>query len=575
MKIPNDPEELRNFLCWLIECCTNSQNERRPLYEKRRRYMLFGQNKTEIARVNELDSHVSLLRSFLFAPDQVSWSISAPPNADDAEQARFLVVQDTWNDDASSSGLTDAYNDALLWSIGYDTMILKSGWNDRSHQGFAELVEPGMFGVFEEYRDFDSQQAYTQTFVLDYDDACERLIRAGLAKEIPNLRRTGGGASDLGLPSAVSNIIIAATGGGNAMGVAGNVQGTVNTDFESSPSYAPKVPHSVCAFHEVTVFDSDADDWRFFHVIEPDIVLSDSKRTIEALKGTGKIGPDYDSPTNFFLKGEHPFTAITPYPLYNYVWGRCHLEDLIPLQNWLLERLTQIDEILETQADPAKSFAGYSGLDDERMEAWGGPGTYAQDPLPGAKAEIHYPTMPEDLFSEFDRILALFMERSGMTEIMAGRGERNVRGRGHARELRTTGAGRVRNVATRLESSLTQLAEKGLRLKAKNDKTPLKTTDGEEFVLAQVLDNSDYRIRISGHSHSPLFTMESAETAFALLKAKAISREWLLRLIKPPHLNDLITDVRKIAKQEQAQQQAELAAKQAGGKSGRASANAA
>jgi hypothetical protein len=556
MKIPNDKDQVRAFVAWLVQCCTNSQGERRPLYDKRRRYFLYGNNQTKIARVNELDSHLALLRSFLFAGDQVSWAVSAPANADDEEQAKFLAIQDYWNESANASGLTDAYDEALLWALCHDTMILKLGWNDRTKQEFAQIVEPAMFGVFEEYLDFDSQQAYTHTFVIDYDDAVNRLVRAGLPNEIPNLKPTGGGVSDLGLPSAVSQLIIAATGGGNAMGVSGNVQGTVNTDFEAAPSYTPKVPHSICAFHEVTVWDDEAQDWRFFHVIDPDIIVSDSKKTIAALKLAGSNGhaPEYESQTNFFLKGEHPFVAITPFPLYNYTWGKSHLEDLIPLQNWLLERLTQIDEILDRQSDPAVSFAGYSGMDDERMEAWGGPGTFAQDPLPGARAEIHYPTMPEDLFAEFDRILALFMERSGMTEIMAGRGERNVRGRGHARELRTTGAGRVRNTATKLESSLTQLASKGLKLKAKNDDTPLRTPDGKEFVLAQVLAGDDYSMRVSGHSHSPLFTMESTDIAFALLKTKAITREWLLRLIKPPHLVDLIQDLRKVAKAEQAQQ---------------------
>ena len=43
------------------------------------------------------------------------------------------------------------------------------------------------------------------------------------------------------------------------------------------------------------------------------------------------------------------------------------------------------------------------------------------------------PQMPEDLFREFDAIGAMFMEQSGFTEIMAGKGEKNVRGQGHAR----------------------------------------------------------------------------------------------------------------------------------------------
>ena len=103
----------------------------------------------------------------------------------------------------------------------------------------------------------------------------------------------------------------------------------------------------------------------------------------------------------------------------------------------------------------------------------------------------------------------------------------------------------MRKVATGLEKSLTRYADIGLKLKAKNDDTHLRTPDGKEFVLAQVLGEEDYQIRVSGHSHSPLFTMESTETAIALFKAQSIDREWLLRLIKPPHMRDLINALRK------------------------------
>ena len=573
MNIPEDPNEKRNFVRWLIDNCVASKQERRALYDKRRRYYLYGKDANEIVRFNKLKSHLALLTSFLYAPDQISYAISAPHNASDDVAAQYLAIEDDWNSDFTDCGLADAYDEALLWATVYDTMILKTGWNDLTGQEFAQLVEPAAFGVFQEYvGDLNSQQAMCHTFVLDYDDARERMVRAGLASDIPKLKEVGGGSSDIGLPAMLQQMIISATGGPNFQG---NVQGEINPNYEAGPTYTAKLTHNVVPFHELYVMDGKSKDWRIFHVLDPDFIVSDSKATIHALKQTGrhKVKPPYDSETNFFLKHEHPFTAVTPWPLYNYVWGDCHLEDLIPLQNWLTERLTQIDEILEMQVDPAKDFAGFTGMDDERLGAWGGPGTFVQDPLPGAKATSHYPTMPEDVFREFDTIQALFMEQSGFTEIMAGRGEKNVRGRGHARELKTTGAGRVRKVAAGLEKSLTRYADIGLKLKAKNDDTVLRTPGidgkpGKEFVLAQVLGESDYQIRVSGHSHSPLFTMESTETAFALFKAQSIDREWLLRLIKPPHMRDLINALRKrLIAEQQARQQMAAQGLRANGKS--------
>lgn len=556
MKIPTDPKQLRTFVRWLIDACTISQQERRAFYEKRRRYYLFGQNKNETVRFNKLQSHLGLLTSFIFDLGQFSYAVSAPHNATEEVTAQYLAIEDDWNTEFTDSGLGDAYEQALLWSCVYDSMILKTGWNDTEGQLFAQIVEPASFGVFQEYvGDLSSQQAMCHTFALDYDDARERMIRAGLASDIPKLKEVGGGSSDIGLPTILSQMIISATGGAN---IQGNIQGEINPNYEAGPSYSAKLSHMVVPFHELWVLDSASNDWRIFHVLEPDFIVSDSKATIDALRAMGKhkVKAPYDSETNFFLKREHPFTAVTPWPLYNYFWGQCHMEMLIPLQNWLTERLTQIDEILEMQVDPAKDFAGYTGLDDERAGAWGGPGSWVADPLPGAKATLNYPTMPEDVFREFDTIQGLFMEQSGFTEIMAGRGEKNVRGRGHARELKTTGAGRVRQVAIGLERSLTRFGDVGLRLKAKNDDTELRTATGTKFVLAQVIGNEDLNMRVSGHSHSPLFTMESQETAFALFKAQSIDREWLLRLIKPPHMRDLINTLRKrVAAENAAKQQ--------------------
>jgi hypothetical protein len=514
--------------------------QRRALYDKRRRYFLFGQNKNQIVRFNRLKSHLPLLASFLYAEDQIAYSVAAPKNADDRTIASYLALEDDWNETFQDSGLAAGYSQALLWALVYDTMILKSGWNDVTDTQFVQLVEPSSFGVMREDNwDFSSQQAMVHSYILDYDDAVERMVRAGKAADIPKLQILGSGSSDLALPGTLNQMVISATGGANIMG---NIMGEINPDYEESPTYAARVDQPVVRFNEAWVWDTKAADWRTFHLAgttddAPDVVLSDSKKTIEALKrqGTkGKREPKWDSETNLFLKHETPFTVLTPYPLYNYFWGDCHIEDLIPLQVWSTERLEQIAEILEQQVDPAKVFAGFMGIDDDRAEALGGPGTWMADQNPGAKVDAMRPPMPEDLFREFDSIGGMFMEQSGFTEIMAGRGEKNVRGRGHARELKTTGGGSVRKVASHLEESLVRLGDLGIRLKAHNDDEPMKSETGEEFVAAQILDGQKYTMRVAGHSHSPLFTSDSQELAATLFKAQAIDQQWLIRMLRPP-----------------------------------------
>jgi hypothetical protein len=562
--IPEGPLELQNFLRNVVDICTQSQQERRSLYDKRRRYYLYGQNQMQIVRFNRLKSHMPLLTSFLYAADQIAYTVAAPKNDEETTVAQYLAIEDDWNQTFQDSGLADDFDQALVWATIYDTMIIKQGWNDITDTPFAQLIEPSSFGVYrEDIGKFDSQQAMVHSFALDYDDAVERMVRAGRAGELDRLQPVGGGG-DTAFPGMLNQLIVSATGGANVMG---NVQGEINPSYEAGPAYAARVSADVVMFQEVWVWDTKAGDWRIFHLINPDIVLSDSKKTIADIRnltpGAVKRAPKYDSDTNLFLRHETPFTPVTPYPIYNYFWGDCHLEDLIPLQNWSTERLEQIDELLEKQVDPAKSFAGFMGIDDERAAAFGGPGTQLYDQAPGAKVEIHDPKLPPDLFHEFDQIGALFMEQSGFTEIMAGRGEKNVRGRSHARELKTTGGGRIRKVASGLEKPLSRIGDIGLRLKARNDDDPLVAEIGGkkvEFVIAQALEASKYEIRVAGHSHSPLFTAETSELAQILFKAQAIDQEWLIRSLRPPREANLLHALRrrrdaqaKLAKERQAQ----------------------
>lgn len=544
MRIPESKEDLARFLLFIVDNCTASQQQRRELYEKRRRYFMYGQNGLQIVRFNRIKSHLPLLASFLFAADQVSYNVAAPKNADKETVEMYLAIQDDWNEAFQDSGFASAYDQALLWSLVYDTMVLKVGWNDTTEAEFVELIEPSAFGVMREDRAFASQQAMVHSYVIDYDDAVGRLLRAGKADQIPRLEVLGGGSADLGLPGSLNQMVISATGGENVMG---NIMGTINQQYEASPAYAARLDQPMVRFNEVWVWDDSAKDWRSFEVADAGTVLSDSRDVVDAIQRAApskKRRPEYASKTNLFLPGDHPFTMLTPYPIYNFIWGDCHTEDLIPLQGWSNERLDQINELLEKQVDPAKFFKGLMGVDDERASALGGPGTWMYDQSPQASVEEMKPTIPEDLFREFQEIGAMFMEQSGFTEIMAGKGEKNVRGRGHADSLKATGGGRVRKVASHLEESLVRLGDLGLRLRAGNDDEELKTASGMEFHPAAILDGSKYTMRIAGHSHSPLFTQETQQLAAALFKSQAIDREWFIRLMKPPQEANLLHALR-------------------------------
>lgn len=541
MKIPNSLPEKERFLRFVIDTCMNSREERRSLYEKRRRYFLFGQNQEQKVRFNRLKSHIKLVSSFLFSPDSLTYNVTPPKNASEDSLQKFLALQDDFNEDVHESGIADTFAEAVTWALNFDTMVLKLGWNDITNQVFAKLVEPSCFGVYrEDDTDFASQTAMNHTFLLDYDEACERLVRAGKSDQIPHLQ-IDGVSSESGLPPMLQQMIITATGGEN---LSGNIMGSINPNYEEGARFHARTSAPMVRFHETWIWDTDAEDYRIFHSLDGPVLLSDSKDSVSAIqKAQDNKKTKLDSTTNWFVKKQNPFVPITPFMLYNYFWGDCHQEDIIPLQNWSTERLIQIDELLGKQVDPAKVLSGFQGIPDEKAEALGGPGTWVSDAMPGATVKELTPQLPQDLFVEFNEIGGLMMEASGLTEVVSGRSSGGARGGQQQKQMQITGGGQIKKVALSLESSLTRMGDIAMKLKMKNDDGQIKLSEGQEFVAAQA--GEEFSMKVAGHSHSPLFTMETKELAEILFKAQAIDQEWLIRLLNPPEKANLLHSLKR------------------------------
>ena len=81
MKIPSNQAEKEQFVAYIIDCCMASSEDRRSLYERRRRYFLYGQNTNAKVKFNRLKSHMKLVASFLFSPDGLVYNVAPPRNA--------------------------------------------------------------------------------------------------------------------------------------------------------------------------------------------------------------------------------------------------------------------------------------------------------------------------------------------------------------------------------------------------------------------------------------------------------------------------------------------------------------
>jgi hypothetical protein len=550
--IPDNPNLKNDYLKWILDTCLASKKERKDMYDRRRQFFLYGTSSDQDILYNRLEPHLDLVCSFLYSPDHAEFALAAAANADDRTVKQFMAAQDCFNNDFRDAGLFDDFADALIWSTVFDTMIPKIGWSDTKQEVSCTLIEPWKFGVFgEELTDLADQEAFVHSYHIDYDNACQRLIRAGMSDKIGKLAVVNT-PFESPFPELLTRMIISSTAGEN---LGGNVTGSVNPSYVQRPNYHAKVDRPLVAFHELTVWDSEAEDYRVFFAVDPGIFISDSKRTIEAMKNAGSFKAArkqqeqfYNTSCNPFLPKDHPYVQVRPYQMYEYFWGKSHIEGLIPLQEWSNERLQQIHDILDRQAYPPRVGSGFLGLTDEKMEAFGGADTWVMDQLPSAAIKELYPEMPDDIFADYNSIGALLIEASGLTEVLQGKGTEGVRSRGHAKELQSTGAGRIKKTATRLEAPLVRMGDLALRLNMRNNDEPIQPDPkedgkpGDPFYYHNLGD--DYSLRIAGHSHSPLFADESKADAALLFKAQAIDQEGLIRLLNPPGRDNLIHALR-------------------------------
>lgn len=561
MIIPLDKKHRDLEIDEIADICLSSKRERDQLYVQRKKNYHFGTiDYTVDVKYNRIESHLDLVASFLYAADHCRFNIAAKPNEDEKVINQIAALSEEWNTTFRDCGLAYLFSDAVLWSLINDSMFMKLGWNDARDDLFGKLISPSDFSVYDESEpDLDSQEAFVHTYCLNWGNAVQRLKRAGKASQIKHLSRYPGTFTEQ-LPPVLANLIISTTGGPN---ISGPMTGRASVDYQPRATYTANSDNPMVRFHEIWVWDDDAEDYcQFIKADGIDGCLSDSRETIAAMrKADEKVASErYSNATSTFgIEQEHPFVHICPYPLFDFFWGKAHIDRLVPLQVWTNERLQQISDLLEQNVDPAKVASGFMGMSDEKIDALGGPGSWVMEMIPGAKVEQLRPPVQPDLFAEFKEIGEIFLDASGLTRTVSGHGEEGVRSGKQAKQAATTGSARIKKVAVKLEEPLTKMADIGVKLIQRNSKTRMRTDDGQILVAAQVAEDN-LKMRVAGHSHSPLFADETKEDALVLHKANAIDREMLITMLNPPNKDELIHRLRKRVKAEEAEKEKERAA---------------
>ena len=233
---------------------------------------------------------------------------------------------------------------------------------------------------------------------------------------------------------------------------------------------------------------------------------------------------------------------------------------LIPIQEWVNERIPYIKKHLKKQTDPPKSSTGFGAAwGSEKIAAFNQDGAMVFEDQAGltAKIEQHFPA-PVNVFEVLDRAEMMFAEISGIRELMQGKGESGVRAMSHANLLVRVGSSRVKKKAAILEDSVEKIGHLILKLMKKYDGKQYKTDAGTTFTAAHV--SPDAIVKVDSHSSSPIFIEQQMDKADRLIKVGAIDREDYIDMLKPQNPGLLKRKLRKRMLAEAETKKQELAA---------------
>lgn len=507
-----------------MQKCMTSAEDRKRDYEVLKSYYLFGAGPNQPpALFNKINPHLDQLTSFLYSAESTRFSISIGASVEPFEHRKSPKLTSALNDEWWNSNADQVFSLALTWSLVYNTSFIKLVYNKGIHP---YMIEPGSVGVLREDTPYtDRQEAFCHRYYMTRSDLFARLYshprRESIVKQINSSpRMTSDNSGD-----GVARIIMSATNP--------TIYGNVNMDLFGENRYRAQVAEDTIEMRELWLWDDSIQDYQCVTFADPDAII-------------------YDRPgSSLFLKGESPFVQICPDPLPNYYWGQSECQKLVMLQEVRNNRMTEIQDLLSKQVNPPKAFSGFSGIAEEKYFAMNRAGSMIATDMPNAKVDSLAPEMPPDIFEVIHEIDAMFMEVSGINNVLSGRGESGVRSSGHASQLARLGSSRAKKRALIVEDSLEKVATLYLKLMQVYDPTHYTDTEGTPFIAKQF--TNDFVVKVDAHSNSPIFTEDTKELAFSLFKAEVIDKESLLDLVEPP-MKQLLKDRLKTRQQKEADQ---------------------
>jgi hypothetical protein len=541
--------ELQEETKSLLEHCEVSRDKRRAEATTLKAWYDFGSETNVPAQHNKLRSHLARLASFCWSPDSVRFGIHLPPATRTPWLAAASLARDEFRQTWTLSGADRTVSLAFEWALVYGGHPMKVRTDPL--QGFAiDAVDPWDFGVAREDQDLDDQDVMTHWYAMSYPQFL-RWVR-GHPREEPltrladDRRQTPPGA-----PGQSPLVVTGVTGA-----FPGSTVGTVVDGGFPEAVYVqePQVREPILSFADTwqrrVYTDPDSgepyEDWRVTTVFAADGYPLVVRRN--------PILPWTKAPSGL-LPAENPFTLLVPAPVPNYCWGRSALLDLMALQTWREDQISDMRQVIKRQLKPSKILFGVPN-GEEALRALDTPGGSWATADPSGKMDVVPANVSQEAFGMLGQLDRMFEDSSGIPPLIAqGEQPGGVRANSQLLSLAGIGAGRIRATALQLESALSRVATLAFRILQRQDDQTYQAEDGTRFLLAQLPPGT--ALQVSAHSASPIFAEQTQAKAEELLKAGAISPATFAELLDPPYREEIKEEARRLS-QQKAQQQERL-----------------
>ena len=126
----------------------------------------------------------------------------------------------------------------------------------------------------------------------------------------------------------------------------------------------------------------------------------------------------------------------------------------------------------------------------------------------------------QEPFVMLKEIDGMYDDASGIPPVAQGDQPPGVRANEQLISLAGIGAGRIRDMALQIESTLSRIATLAFHIRQRHDDQTYQAEDGKRFLLAQLPPGTS--LKVSSHSASPIFAEQVEAKAKSLLEAGAI-----------------------------------------------------